>query len=84
MLFCSCTQKCHNEVDIRKPYSIINYSGGSLGVSYISRQMKQERTLQEQASTYLQLVCSTCDLSDEKVQETASEIQQVKLQVSDK
>lgn len=45
--------------------------------------MKQDRTLQEQASTYLQLVCSTCDLSDEKVQETAAEIQQVKLQVSD-
>lgn len=45
--------------------------------------MKQDRTLQEQASTYLQLVCSTCDLSDEKVRETAAEIQQVKLQVSD-
>jgi len=44
--------------------------------------MKQDRTLQEQASTYLQLVCSTCDLSDEKVRETAAEIQQVKLQVS--
>lgn len=49
----------------------------------MSHQMKQDRTLQEQASTYLQLVCSTCDLSDEKVQETAAEIQQVKLQVSD-
>uniref|UniRef100_A0A8C1YUK6 Spectrin repeat containing, nuclear envelope 1a n=1 Tax=Cyprinus carpio TaxID=7962 RepID=A0A8C1YUK6_CYPCA len=43
-------------------------------------QMKQDRTLQEQASTYLQLVCSTCDLSDDKVRETAAEIQQVKLQ----
>uniref|UniRef100_A0AAR2JHF7 Spectrin repeat containing, nuclear envelope 1b n=1 Tax=Pygocentrus nattereri TaxID=42514 RepID=A0AAR2JHF7_PYGNA len=43
-------------------------------------QVKQERTLQEQASTYLQLVCSTCDLSDEKVQETAADIQQVKIQ----
>ncbi|XP_048062412.1 nesprin-1 isoform X1 [Megalobrama amblycephala] len=47
-------------------------------------QMKQERTLQEQASTYLQLVCSTCDLSDEKVRETAAEIQQVKLQIEER
>lgn len=44
-------------------------------------QLKQERALQEQASTYLQLICSTCDLSDEKVQETAADIQQVKIQV---
>uniref|UniRef100_A0A8C1U557 Spectrin repeat containing, nuclear envelope 1a n=1 Tax=Cyprinus carpio TaxID=7962 RepID=A0A8C1U557_CYPCA len=47
-------------------------------------QMKQDRTLQEQASTYLQLVCSTCDLSDDKVRETAAEIQQVKLQIEEK
>ncbi|XP_043075052.1 nesprin-1 isoform X1 [Puntigrus tetrazona] len=47
-------------------------------------QIKQERTLQEQASTYLQLVCSTCDLSDEKVRETAAGIQQVKLQIEEK
>ncbi|XP_016311636.1 nesprin-1-like isoform X6 [Sinocyclocheilus anshuiensis] len=47
-------------------------------------QMKQDRTLQEQASTYLQLVCSICDLSDEKVQETAAEIQQVKLQIEER
>ncbi|XP_052391485.1 nesprin-1 isoform X1 [Carassius gibelio] len=47
-------------------------------------QMKQDRTLQEQASTYLQLVCSTCDLSDEKVRETAAEIQQVKLQIEER
>ncbi|XP_037393333.1 nesprin-1 isoform X3 [Pygocentrus nattereri] len=47
-------------------------------------QVKQERTLQEQASTYLQLVCSTCDLSDEKVQETAADIQQVKIQVEER
>ncbi len=30
MLLCACTQKWHNEVDIRKPDSIINSSGGSL------------------------------------------------------
>ncbi|KAG7239212.1 hypothetical protein INR49_029965 [Caranx melampygus] len=44
------------------------------------QQVKQERTLQEQASTYLQLVCSTCDLSEPRVRETAAAIQQVKLQ----
>ncbi|MCJ8743979.1 hypothetical protein PDJAM_G00100910, partial [Pangasius djambal] len=47
-------------------------------------QLKQERALQEQASTYLQLICSTCDLSDEKVQETAADIQQVKIQVEER
>uniref|UniRef100_A0A8K9XYB1 Spectrin repeat containing nuclear envelope protein 1 n=1 Tax=Oncorhynchus mykiss TaxID=8022 RepID=A0A8K9XYB1_ONCMY len=46
------------------------------------QQVKHERTLQEQASTYLQLVCSTCDLSEQRVRETAQDIQQVKLQVS--
>uniref|UniRef100_A0A8B9L4Z7 Spectrin repeat containing, nuclear envelope 1a n=1 Tax=Astyanax mexicanus TaxID=7994 RepID=A0A8B9L4Z7_ASTMX len=50
----------------------------------LSVQVKQERTLQEQASTYLQLVCSTCDLSDEKVRETAADIQQVKIQVEER
>lgn len=44
--------------------------------------MKQQRALQEQASTYLQLVCSTCDLSEVRVRGTAAAIQQVKLQVS--
>ncbi|XP_067337447.1 nesprin-1 isoform X16 [Channa argus] len=47
------------------------------------KQVKQERTLQEQAGTYLQLVCSTCDLSEPKVRETAAAIQQVKLQIEE-
>ncbi|TRY57107.1 hypothetical protein DNTS_023982 [Danionella cerebrum] len=47
-------------------------------------QMKLDRTLQEQASTYLQLVCTACDLSDEQVRETAAEIQQVKLQIEER
>ncbi|TSR99415.1 Nesprin-1 [Bagarius yarrelli] len=47
-------------------------------------QLKQERALQEQASTYLQLICSTCDLTDEKVQETAADIQQVKIQIEER
>lgn len=44
--------------------------------------MKQERALQEQASTYLQLVCSACDLAELRVREVAASIQQIKLQVS--
>ncbi|XP_061756512.1 nesprin-1-like isoform X2 [Nerophis ophidion] len=44
------------------------------------QQVKQERALQEQASTYFQLVCSSCDLSLLRVQEVAAAIQQVKLQ----
>lgn len=46
--------------------------------------MKHLRALQEQASTYLDLVCSVCDLSDETVRETAAEIQQTKTMVTAK
>lgn len=45
-------------------------------------QVKHYRALQEQASTYLDLVCSVCDLSDDAVRVTAAEVQQVKLTVS--
>jgi len=45
-------------------------------------QVKNYRALQEQASTYLDLVCSVCDLSDEAVRVTAAQVQQVKLKVS--
>lgn len=44
-------------------------------------QVNHERALQEQASTYLQLVCSTYDLSEARVRETAAAIQHIKLQV---
>lgn len=44
-------------------------------------QVNRERALQEQAGTYLQLVCSTCDLSEARVRETAAAIQHIKLQV---
>lgn len=52
--------------------------------SYISTtsQVKHFRALQEQASTYLDLVCSVCDLSDESVRATAAKIQQTKSMVS--
>lgn len=46
--------------------------------------MKHLRALQEQASTYLDLVCSVCDLSDETVRETATKIQQTKTMVTAK
>lgn len=48
---------------------------------FIHWQVKQERALQEQASTYLQLVCSACDLSEKRVRDTAASVQQIKLQV---
>ncbi|XP_037304616.2 nesprin-1 isoform X8 [Pungitius pungitius] len=48
------------------------------------QQVKQERALQEQASTYLQLVCSTCDLAELRVRGTAAAIQQVKLQIEER
>ena len=44
-------------------------------------QVKHERALGEQANTYLQLLCSTCDLSEPRVRNTAGSIQEVKLQV---
>lgn len=43
--------------------------------------MKQYRALQEQASTYLDLVCSVCDLSDDAVRVAAAQVQEVKLTV---
>uniref|UniRef100_A0A4W3HCF8 Nesprin-1 n=1 Tax=Callorhinchus milii TaxID=7868 RepID=A0A4W3HCF8_CALMI len=39
------------------------------------KQVKHYRTLQEQASTYLELLCSMCDLSDATVKSAATEIQ---------
>lgn len=50
-------------------------------VKIFIEQVKQERALQEQASTYLQLVCSACDLAEPRVREAAGAIQQIKLQV---
>ena len=43
--------------------------------------MKHYRALQEQASTYLDLVCSVCDLSDDAVRVAAAEVQRIKLTV---
>ncbi|XP_057678025.1 nesprin-1 isoform X5 [Corythoichthys intestinalis] len=55
-----------------------------LGLEEALQQVKQERALQEQASTYLQLACSSCDLSLLEVQEVASSIQQVKLHIEER
>jgi len=43
--------------------------------------VKHYRALQEQASTYLDLVCSVCDLSDDAVRVAAAEVQRIKLTV---
>uniref|UniRef100_A0A8C7ULC6 Spectrin repeat containing, nuclear envelope 1b n=1 Tax=Oncorhynchus mykiss TaxID=8022 RepID=A0A8C7ULC6_ONCMY len=48
------------------------------GMQEALKQVKHYRALQEQASTYLDLVCSVCDLSDDAVRATAAEVQQVK------
>lgn len=45
-------------------------------------QVKHYRALQEQASTYLDLVCSVCDLSDDAVRIAAAQVQQIKIMVS--
>ncbi|TNN53329.1 Nesprin-1 [Liparis tanakae] len=55
---------------------------GPSGLQEALKQVKNYRALQEQASTYLDLVCSVCDLSDETVRVTAAQVQQVKLKVS--
>ncbi|XP_077366762.1 nesprin-1 isoform X9 [Festucalex cinctus] len=55
-----------------------------VGLEEALQQVKQERALQEQASTYLQLVCSSCDLSLLPVQEVATAVQQVKLQIEER
>ncbi|NXF38127.1 SYNE1 protein, partial [Nyctibius bracteatus] len=42
------------------------------------KQVKHFRALQEQANTYLDLLCSMCDLSDATVKSTATDIQRTK------
>ncbi|XP_062428373.1 nesprin-1 isoform X2 [Rhea pennata] len=42
------------------------------------KQVKHFRALQEQANTYLDLLCAMCDLSDATVKNTATDIQQTK------
>ncbi|KAK6304736.1 hypothetical protein J4Q44_G00253220 [Coregonus suidteri] len=48
------------------------------GLQEALKQVKHYRALQEQASMYLDLVCSVRDLSDDAVRVTAAEVQQVK------
>ncbi|XP_061559702.1 nesprin-1 isoform X16 [Phycodurus eques] len=55
-----------------------------LGLEEVLQRVKQERALQEQAGTYLQLVCTSCDLSLPQVQEVATAVQQVKLQIEER
>ncbi|XP_075718991.1 nesprin-1 isoform X3 [Rhinoderma darwinii] len=43
-----------------------------------TKQVKHYRTLQEQANTYLDLLCTACDLSDGAVKNVAINIQQTK------
>lgn len=44
-------------------------------------QIKHFRALQEQARTYLDLLCSMCDLSNSSVKATAKDIQQIEQMV---
>ncbi|XP_029114386.1 nesprin-1 isoform X5 [Scleropages formosus] len=54
-----------------------------LGLQEALKQVKHFRALQEQASTYLDLVCSVCDLTDEAVRRTAAEVQRIKLTIEE-
>nr|XP_057913481.1 nesprin-1 isoform X6 [Doryrhamphus excisus] len=54
------------------------------GLQEALKQVKHYRALQEQASTYLDLVCSVCDLSDDTVRVTAAEVQRVKLTIEER
>lgn len=47
-------------------------------------QVKHFRALQEQARTYLDLLCSMCDLSNSSVKTTAKDIQQTEQMVKKK
>ncbi|KAM9316746.1 nesprin-1-like [Gastrophryne carolinensis] len=48
------------------------------------KQVKQYRTLQEQANTYLDLLCTACDLSDGAVKTVAIHVQQAKQKIEQK
>ncbi|TSO25166.1 Nesprin-1 [Bagarius yarrelli] len=60
------------------------HSQTPFGLQEALKQMKHLRALEEQASTYLDLVCSVCDLSDEAVTTTANKIQQIKTVLEEK
>ncbi|MED6238399.1 hypothetical protein ATANTOWER_020000, partial [Ataeniobius toweri] len=49
-----------------------------------AQRVKHYRALQEQASTYLELVCSVCDLSHDAVRVAAAEVQQIKLTIEER
>ncbi|PIO02913.1 hypothetical protein AB205_0113040, partial [Aquarana catesbeiana] len=49
-----------------------------LGLAEATKQAKHFRTLQEQANTYLDLLCTACDLSDGAVKNVAINVQQTK------
>lgn len=59
------------------------YSTVSVYLGIVFLQVKHFRALQEQANTYLDLLCSMCDLSDATVKSTATDIQQTKQMVQD-
>ena len=67
--------ECH---DVDELFSIIYFVS-----LLLHTQVKNYRALQEQASTYLDLVCSVCDLSDDAVRVAAAQVQHVKLTVSE-
>lgn len=66
-------------------YNKTRYYFHSLRVYFcvVFPQVKHFRALQEQANTYLDLLCSMCDLSDTTVKSTAADIQQTKQTVQD-
>lgn len=49
--------------------------------SFVFFQVKHFRALQEQARTYLDLLCTMCDLSNSSVKTTAKDIQQTEQMV---
>uniref|UniRef100_A0A1A8H4I9 Spectrin repeat containing, nuclear envelope 1b n=1 Tax=Nothobranchius korthausae TaxID=1143690 RepID=A0A1A8H4I9_9TELE len=57
---------------------------GPSGLQEALKQVKHYRALQEQASTYLDLVCSVCDLSHDAVRVAAAEVQQIKLTIEER
>ncbi|XP_037550764.1 nesprin-1 [Nematolebias whitei] len=57
---------------------------GPSGLQEALKQVKHYRALQEQASTYLDLVCSVCDLSHDAVRVAAAEVQQIKLMIEER
>jgi hypothetical protein len=73
--------KCQQNITNGTHVSHLNSKFICFTLTIAFSQVKHFRALQEQARTYLDLLCSMCDLSNSSVKNTAKDIQQTEQMV---